>query len=321
MIISIINHTNGQVTDEELQHVIRAINRQIREDFEPYWSLSATLRLEGRSTDKPDTVQVADMRGDAIIYLWNEADVADAIGYHFKNNRGIPFGFVFTTIAHEIGEPWSVTLSHEALELLGDPETNMLVMGPHPSEDRDVFHWFEMCDAVQAESYEIDGVAVSNFVLPLYFTGTRDTDEVGARNDFLGRNYGGTTLTSFGINLGGYVGFFDPNLGDHDTFSIKGDAIALMRLQVKSQVKQARRSIRYQGFNQREALRAEAMGGIKAAVKAKTNKRVFASVREQTTPIPTDSSENLPASPSGEKKNRSSSKSTKNKPSKKQKKE
>ena len=36
MIISIINHTNSKISDEELQGAIRAINRQIREDFEPY---------------------------------------------------------------------------------------------------------------------------------------------------------------------------------------------------------------------------------------------------------------------------------------------
>jgi len=36
MIISVINHTAGQVSDEELQNAIRAINRQIREDYEPY---------------------------------------------------------------------------------------------------------------------------------------------------------------------------------------------------------------------------------------------------------------------------------------------
>lgn len=145
MIISIVNHSNGQVTDEELQTAIRAINRQINEDFAPYWSLPATLRLEGRSSEEPDKVQVPDMRGDAVLYLWDEVDVEGALGYHFQNFRGVPFGFVFTALAQSLGEPWSVTLSHEALELLGDPQTNLLVMGPHPmEEDRDVFHWYEM---------------------------------------------------------------------------------------------------------------------------------------------------------------------------------
>jgi hypothetical protein len=268
MQISIINHTNGQVSDEELQTVIRAINRQIREDFAPYWGMSAVLRLEGRSAQEPDHVQTADLRGDAIIYLWDEADVEGAIGYHFANNRGIPFGFVFTQVAREIGEPWSTTLSHEALELIGDPETNLLVMGPHPTEDREVFHWFEMCDAVQAETYKIDDVAVSNFVLPLYFTGTRDTDEVGARNDFLGKTYGGSTLRSFEINPGGYVGFYDPKLGDHDTFSIRGDAIALMRLSMKSRAAQTRRSMRYRDIETRKKLREAAISKVAKPSKA-----------------------------------------------------
>lgn len=248
MILSIVNHTNGQVEDEELQRVIRAINRQIREDFEPYWGLSATLRLEGRSATEPDQAEPADLRGDAVIYLWDEADVDGALGYHDRNARGIPFGFVFTEISQSIGEPWSVTLSHEALELIGDPEANLLVMGPHPTEDRDVFHWFEMCDAVQAETYEIDGVAVSNFLLPLYFTGTRDVDEVGARNDFLGRIHQGATLKSFSINPGGYIGFFDPELGGHTTYALRNDTKAARRLERKCVAGSARRAIRYQRF-------------------------------------------------------------------------
>jgi hypothetical protein len=111
-----------------------------------------------------------------------------------------------------------------------------------------------MCDAVQAEKYEIDGVQVSNFVLPLYFTGTRDTDEVGARNDFLGRSYGGQTLRSFGINPGGYVGFFDPETGGHETFSIRGDAVAAERMAMKAKAKEARRSIRYRDPKARERI-------------------------------------------------------------------
>ena len=56
MTISIVNHSNGQVTDEDLQKAVRAINRQIQEDFAPYWGMSAVLRLEGRSAEKPETV-------------------------------------------------------------------------------------------------------------------------------------------------------------------------------------------------------------------------------------------------------------------------
>ncbi len=246
MIISLINHSNGKLKDTEILTVIRAINRQIEEDFEPYWSLRALVRLEGRSQVKPEKQSLVDMRGDAVIYLWDKSDVDEAIGYHDLNNRGIPFGFVFLDIAAQLKEPWSVTLSHEVLELIGDPEVNLLVAGPHPdpSQKRDVFHWYEMCDAVQTETYEIDGIKLSNFILPLYFTGG---DEFDGRNDFLGtRQKNGKALQSFGVNPGGYVGFFDPQKQDHDTYSKKNDAVSKKRMEIKRKVKGTRRSIRYQ---------------------------------------------------------------------------
>ncbi len=246
MIISIINHSNGKVSDAKIQEVIRALNRQITEDFEPYWSLGATLRLEGHSGSVPTQQNPADMRGDAIIYLWDQADIPGALGYHDRNNRGIPFGFVFLDVAADLGEDWSVTLSHEALELIADPEVNLLVAGPHPdpAENRDVFHWYEMCDAVQSETYKIDGIKVSNFLLPLYFTGG---DEYDGRNDFLGTLVDdGVTLTSFGVNPGGYVGFFDPQTGGHSTYSMTGDTKAEKRMKIKRKIEGTRRAIRYQ---------------------------------------------------------------------------
>jgi len=243
MIISVINHTNGRLLDEQVQEAIRAINRQIKEDFEPYWSLGAQLRLEGRSGPKPTKQALPDMRGDAVLYLWDKSDVPGALGYHDRNNSGIPFGFVFLDIIEKFGESWTVTLSHEALEAILDPEVNLLVQGPHPADPtRDVFHWYEASDAVQAETYKIDGIDVSNFVLPLYFT---TGDETGGRNDFLSRAHNGKTLKSFGINPGGYVGFFDPVTGQHETFSMKGDLVAERRMEFKKLAGEARRAIRH----------------------------------------------------------------------------
>jgi hypothetical protein len=246
MIISIVNFTDS-LEDEDVQQVIRAINRQIEQDFQPYWSMGATLRLEGH-TDTEDRESPAELRGDAIIYLWDKAaDVANAIGYHDRNNNGLPYGFVFTEIAKQVGEPWSVTLSHEALELIGDAEVNILAAGPNPNDaTQAVYFWYEMCDAVQAESYQIDGIAVSNFVLPLYFT---LDGEPGSRNDFLGREHNGKVLSSFGINPGGYVGFFNPATGDNET--VTADAAAKKRLKIKQSLKntRARRSSRYRDLN------------------------------------------------------------------------
>ena len=244
MVISIINYSNEQIPDEQLQAAIRAINRQIEGDFAPYWGLGAQLRLEGRSCPKPQKQNPMDMRGDAVIYLWDGKAAKDALGYHDQNNRGVPYGFVYPELSKESGEHWTATLSHEALELIADPEANLLVQGPHPVHPAEIaFYWYEMCDAVQDESYQIDGVTVSNFVLPLYFT---SSSERGGRNDYLSRAHKGKTLTSFGVNPGGYCGYFDPASGKHETFSQRGDKVAQRRLAIKGRAEATRRAARYQ---------------------------------------------------------------------------
>jgi len=96
---------------------------------------------------------------------------------------------------------------------------------------------------VQDESYKVDGVAVSNFLLPLYFT--RDAEK-GGRNDFLGRlGDDGQPLASFGINKGGYIGFFNPKTRKHETVALDDDARARKRLKAKSRASLTRRSMRY----------------------------------------------------------------------------
>ena len=201
--ISIVNHTRT-VADLDLHRVVRAINRQISEDFEPYWAFGGRLRMEGPSGGRIDTNALREMRGDAVLYLLDSATSADALGYHDRNLGGVPYGFVYLDLCAQLGDQWSTTLSHEALELIGDAQCNLLVQGPNPrgASLPDVYHYFEMCDAVQAQGYEIDAVPVSNFVLPAYFT---SDESEGSRKDF-----NGTTLRSFGVNPGGYIGFFDP---------------------------------------------------------------------------------------------------------------
>jgi len=269
MIITVVNQSK-RIADDELQHAIRAVNRQIREDFQPYWSKGAMLRLEGKAGKQPDRVTLPEMRGDAVLYLWDKVDLPGAEGYHMANARGIPFGFVFTELSKQLAEDWTVTLSHEALELLGDPQVNLLVAGPHPQESRTVFHWFELSDPVQDESYEIDGVKVSNFVLPLYYT--LDA-EVGGRNDFLGRSHGKKTLASFGINPGGYIGFFDPETNKDVTFANASDERAMHRLKVKKAHSAGRRAYRLGIWPRPGADATGAARGLTAAVAAKTGKR------------------------------------------------
>jgi hypothetical protein len=100
-----------------------------------------------------------------------------------------------------------------------------------------------MCDAVQEETYQVDGIACPQ--LPPSRS-TTASDEQGGRNDFLGTVSGGKTLRSFGINPGGYIGFFNPATNDHDTVALAGDAKAARRLEIKSKYRKSRRSFRYQ---------------------------------------------------------------------------
>ena len=242
MIISVFNCSAGKVSDAEMQKAIRAVNIQVERDFEPYWSFGATLRLEGHTPPQGKgrrPYRPSDMRGDAILYLWDHVP-RDYQGMHDDDFRGVPYGVVGLDLSAKLGDSWTTTFSHEALELIGDPESNLLVQGPNPRHPKkDVFHWFEMCDAVQAQWYEIDGVPVSDFVLPLYFT---RSPELGARTNFLGVIDKKTpALKSFNVAPGGYVGFFNPATNGNDTYDAPKDLLARKRKKIKSEFRIGRR--------------------------------------------------------------------------------
>jgi hypothetical protein len=245
MLISVVNHSHS-LADAQVQRAVRAINRQLSEDFEPYWQFGARLRLDN-APDRPahreshvSLPHLPGRRGDAVIYLMDRASVADAEGYHDRNTGDVPFGFVFLDVCEAAGDPWTGCLSHEAIELVADPLCNLLVQGPHPHDHRHlVFHSFELCDPVQGDTYELDGVKLSNFVLPGYFARGL---VAGTRNDFLGRPLRGDVLAPFGIAPGGYLCFYD---GDRDgdkwtSVMLPDDPAAARRMAAKAPAKLAR---------------------------------------------------------------------------------
>lgn len=248
MRISLLN-MSSKVSDEDAQAVSRAVNAQLRDDFTPYWDMAATLRLEGRGDEVPSPDRTQHLRGDAVVYLWDDSTSDDAIGFHHENNEGVPFGFVFLDVAEKLGEPWTVTLSHEVIEIIADANVNKLAAGPHPTaSDEWVLYWYELCDAVQAESYMVHGVAVSNFVLPLYFT---LGEQVPGRNDFLGRRVDGEALSSFGVKRGGYMGYLNPKTNEHEIYVRPRDSTAERRLAVKKAAGLGRRAVRYENLERR----------------------------------------------------------------------
>jgi hypothetical protein len=97
------------------------------------------------------------------IVLTDDPDQAGALGYHEMTRNGTPLGKVFAGLDIRSGSSWTVTLSHELLEMLADPWINWCAEG---SDGR--IYALEVCDAVESDSlgYEIDGVLVSDFIGP-----------------------------------------------------------------------------------------------------------------------------------------------------------
>jgi hypothetical protein len=69
-------------------------------------------------------------------------------------------------------DEWTLTASHEVLEMLADPFGKAFMTGPSLQfEEGTVEYLIEVCDPCQDSSfgYTVDGVAVSDFVLPAYY--------------------------------------------------------------------------------------------------------------------------------------------------------
>ena len=246
MLISVVNRSRG-LNDADLQKAVRAVNRQLEEDFYPHWQFGARLRVDSagrvpaQHDRKVDLPTLPGRRGDAVLYILDKPTMDGTEGYHDGNNADVPFGFVFLDACSDGADDWTVALSHEAIELVGDPLANLLVQGPHPVDHRQlVFHQFELCDAVSGEYYEIEGVKVQNFLLPGWFS--RHV-VAGARNDFLGRPLAGDSLAPFAIAPGGYLQYWDDKMPEGKKWTPHfdaGDDMAQRRVQAKQAAKLSR---------------------------------------------------------------------------------
>ena len=103
------------------------------------------------------------------ISVTDNPDQAGALGYHELTSRGTPLGKVFAGLDLQSGASWTVTLSHELLEMLADPWINWCAQGANGK-----IYALEVCDAVEADKlgYDIDGVLVSDFITPSWFEPT-----------------------------------------------------------------------------------------------------------------------------------------------------
>jgi len=197
--VAVGNLSDGRVTDDQLRAAIGALQKQVDRDFAPVWGIEARLHFVPQGERAP-----AD-------YWWlivfDTSDRASALGYHDLTKSGMPFSKVFAGTAEEKGLPWSVSASHELLEMLVDPELTRAVIEP---QERGVeIYALEVCDPCRspANGYSIDRVKVSDFVFPDWFK--RDTGGVTPGSlDKTGRIKRPRQLL-----VGGYIAKFDAEHG------------------------------------------------------------------------------------------------------------
>ncbi len=154
--------TDGARIDlAQLTVVAAAISKQVLRDFAPIWTVNASVDAFLKLEDVP-------------VDYWPvivQTDVQGALGYH-EDENGQPFAVV------ELAPDWSLTASHECLEMLADPYGRRLRAGPVPDQAvaagikaGRVEFLVEVCDPSEdiKFAYQVNGVTVSDFFTPHYF--------------------------------------------------------------------------------------------------------------------------------------------------------
>lgn len=185
--VALINQTNGgAVSPATLQKYAAALQHQVDNHFAPAWKVHADISvLDAGAVIPPGTLPLNIVNS-----------LAGRAGVH-TDNQGQPSAEAVN------GDQLSITLSHELLELLVDPSGTCVIQAPDLdpySGGQQVNYLVEVCDPCAVYSYDIDGVPVSDFVLPSFY----DPNATG-KVDFAG--FLARPLT---VPLGCYISWLDP---------------------------------------------------------------------------------------------------------------
>ena len=163
--ISVINESTV-LTDADVTPVVSALQQQVTNDFRPIWGTDAELKMIPQGTQLP--------AGTWWLVILDDSDQAGALGYHDLTPDGLPMGKVFAVSDLKAGTSWSVTASHELLEMLADPNINLTVFLQN-AETSGTLYACEVCDPCEDDSfgYQINNVLVSDFVYPAWFENFR----------------------------------------------------------------------------------------------------------------------------------------------------
>lgn len=189
--ITIVNVSKYPGVADVMARIARACDHQVRHHVAPLWRIVPPKVSYSASGAIPV--------GSVPLIIADDADQVGALGYHTEHESGQPWGAVFVkTIMENHGDltvgPLSVSavISHEVLEIIGDPCVNLWAY-----DDGLYEYAYELCDPVEGDAYECGGVSVSNFVLPSWFDAYARRD---ARFDYMD-----TLRAPFTMTPGGYL--------------------------------------------------------------------------------------------------------------------
>lgn len=189
MLIAVINKSS-MISNDEVKLMTLGVAKQAREQAAPVWDLKPPKVVYRDS-------EAATEPGAWKVLIFDDADIADALGYHSDGPDGLPYGRVFVKITQKHNLPISGVLSHEVLEIMMDPQAN------YWADDwrEKLSYALEVADPVESDYYDIDvngtSVKVSNFVFPSWFD---PAPPPNSKFDWLGKLSKPFTMTK-----GGYV--------------------------------------------------------------------------------------------------------------------
>jgi len=196
--ISVIN-ASTVLTDDQVKTVVPDLQTQVHRDFAPAWGVDADLTFVPKGS-KPAA-------GSWWLVILDNSDQAGALGYHDLTKEGLPLGKVFAGSDIQYGYQWTVTASHELLEMLGDPDINLTAF-VQPSATTGVLYAYEVCDACEADQfgYKIGSTLVSDFIYPAWFESFRKKGSAQFDHEK-------HIQKPFELLKGGYIGVFDVKSG------------------------------------------------------------------------------------------------------------
>jgi hypothetical protein len=162
------------------------VKTQLDRDVAPLWGNTCDFIIIPKNQTPP--------LADGYATFSDNADISGDLGFHDVGPNGEPIIKVFTKESERFGESPSITFSHEVIECIGDWNANTTVQGVD-EQGKPCLYFREACDAVESDFYQINGVSLSNFVSPSWFSETGSIPF-----DFLGK-----ITKPFQIDHGGYI--------------------------------------------------------------------------------------------------------------------